>query len=367
MFTTQTQRTTYKIKTVETTTINRPCVQATFVMDVSGSMKGIRLKNATAGAKLIFDQVLLDHDRCELFVFSESAKRQLYMKSKKEVDWNREERGIQTARSGSTALYDAIHQAISNMPRNSKYKSDHRELIILTDGMDNTSSHSFSEIKSMIANPGFDHFHCTLIGVNMTSSQETTMRDLVNNSHSTYIPCVTESILGSFDFVKTAVTVRIEQTIIYQNRRQMGAFSQPMIKDDTVYVAVQDYHGSGNDLWFNAGEKIVVHAKEQERYRGKNLNTNKEGWFPAELVIPDTSSGHHSRQHSSAPATSDKTPLCICVARSDFRGSGKSDLYFKKGERIAVYAKDETSKRWKGENLITNRNGWFPSNLVNCE
>jgi hypothetical protein len=119
MYTQQTQKTTIQVKTIETTTSNRPRVLATFVIDVSGSMSGAPLRFAMQGAKVIYDKILWESDRIEILNFADTAFRQLHMKSKRNVDWSREEKGIQSARSGNTALYNAIYKAIMEMPRDS--------------------------------------------------------------------------------------------------------------------------------------------------------------------------------------------------------------------------------------------------------
>lgn len=314
MYTTQVQRTTIQTKTIETIASNRPRVLATFVIDVSGSMMGTPLKNAMDGAYIIFDKILWDSDRLEIINFASTAFRQLHMKSKRQVVWDREIRAINVAKTGSTALYSAIVKAIEEMPKDHKYDNCHRELIILTDGANNTGRRTHMEAKNLINRSGFKYFHCTLIGVNISQHDEITMRDLVSNQHSTYIPCSVDGIIDSFSFIRTQISVRIEQTVITQTNGVVQV--TPSIMSGTIHNVLEQ-------------PRNMIQPAENKRFGG--------------------------------------TAIGYCVAVQDFRGTGKSDLWFNKGETIDIFFKDEQSKRWRGESRKTKRNGWFPSTLVRCE
>ncbi|KAL0490232.1 hypothetical protein AKO1_006589 [Acrasis kona] len=280
-------------------TENRPRVLATFVIDVSGSMMlSNRLNNAMKGAQLIFNEVLWDSDRIEIINFSNKAFRQLHLKSKRNVDWDREANAIARERSGCTALYDACHKALLEMTREKKYHNCHRELIVLTDGEDNASSTTMESIRERLNNPEFKQFHCSLIGVELGPNCRA--KEIVNNKHSTYIPCKEEEILSSFHLIKKAVFERIEQTTIriknankidiMNFEKTFSTITNTGVGSDgfgNVYNAVGDFKGTQkSDLWFRKGEPIQVFEKDLNtgRWRGENVKTKKNGWFPSNLV-----------------------------------------------------------------------------------
>ena len=53
----------------------------------------------------------------------------------------------------------------------------------------------------------------------------------------------------------------------------------------------------------------------------------------------------------------------VCIASYTFHPEEEGELYFKRGDRIEVLDK-EGSDWWKGKNLSTGNEGWFPAKYV---
>lgn len=68
---------------------------------------------------------------------------------------------------GCTALYDAVAKAISEVPKSAEMKRCKPEIVVLTDGEDNSSVHDLESVAQLVRKPGFAHAHFTFVGVSL--------------------------------------------------------------------------------------------------------------------------------------------------------------------------------------------------------
>jgi len=119
------------------------------ILDVSDSMKGARL--AAAKAALLEDIVpsMSDADRLAVITFDTQAFFKLKPRAVRQLRAQRE-LGPLMARifaKGNTALWDAVHMALTQV------RDPHRRtrLTVLTDGEDNSSTHTHAEVLALVA------------------------------------------------------------------------------------------------------------------------------------------------------------------------------------------------------------------------
>jgi Ca-activated chloride channel family protein len=118
------------------------------LIDVSGSMDGAKLDNAKQAVKTCFDAVPED-DRFSICTFDSAA----FMKLKpRPVGQLRRQAEIgplleRIFARGQTALYDAIFLTIEQI--HDKQSVSH--LLVLTDGEDNASTHTFTQCKALLS------------------------------------------------------------------------------------------------------------------------------------------------------------------------------------------------------------------------
>ena len=118
-----------------------------FLIDISGSMRGARIENATNNALAVFDKYTLEGDTVGLIWFNSKPKEVFALKKrdKSRGGGNAREKGgttiraeiekTRTAYTGTTAFYDGLIQAMSVAPQ-----SSNSYVVALTDGRD-TASH----------------------------------------------------------------------------------------------------------------------------------------------------------------------------------------------------------------------------------
>jgi Ca-activated chloride channel family protein len=110
------------------------------LLDMSGSMQDKMRKAAEAAAK--FFQTANTHDQFFLVEFSERARLTVPFTADSDEVYRR----ITRARPyGRTSLYDAVHVALAEMK---KARHARKALLILSDGGDNCSRHTFSQVRN---------------------------------------------------------------------------------------------------------------------------------------------------------------------------------------------------------------------------
>ena len=118
-----------------------------FIVDVSGSMSGVKLDSA----KSVITEVhtsLPDNDRMAIITFDDHPFFKLRPRAVGQIKQQNEipELMNRIFAKGSTALYDAIWIAIEQL----QDKSRKTLMIVLTDGMDNSSKHSYNEVLDLL-------------------------------------------------------------------------------------------------------------------------------------------------------------------------------------------------------------------------
>ncbi len=117
------------------------------LLDVSGSMCGFRLEKAKQTLTSLIED-LPDKDRMAIITFDSKAFFKLKPRPIGQIRRQRELPSILSKifAKGMTALYDAIHLAVMQI----KDKDIRTVINVLTDGEDNSSSHSLAEVQQLI-------------------------------------------------------------------------------------------------------------------------------------------------------------------------------------------------------------------------
>jgi uncharacterized protein with von Willebrand factor type A (vWA) domain len=118
------------------------------LLDVSGSMAGSRLMGAKS-ALIDVVQQLPSKDRMAIVTFDTHAFFKLQPRPVGQIRRKKELPGILGGifAQGGTALYDAIYLAVSQI----RDKDVSTALTVLTDGEDNSSSHTLQEVLDLVA------------------------------------------------------------------------------------------------------------------------------------------------------------------------------------------------------------------------
>lgn len=131
-----------------------------FLLDVSGSMDGRRLRDAKETATDLFDRMHED-DRISIVTFDTEAFFKLKPRTVGQI---RRQNELPHTLSriyarGGTAIWDAIHMSLVQM----KNRSIKTTMIVLTDGDDNSSTHSYAEVMDLVK--GFPNVKLSIIHV----------------------------------------------------------------------------------------------------------------------------------------------------------------------------------------------------------
>jgi hypothetical protein len=201
-------------------------------VDASYSMSGTPCRNAIdalVGEKGVVRSLLRPTDLFGCCTFSDEVRNLHHPSELTKIDLGRDAKSIlsNTEKGRSTAIFDAIKQGISDMRKTlqivrkqSGGKKQHLclEHLVITDGADNSSSTSFTEICELVAKPGLPHYHLLIIGAGMQDEEQATMQRLCRPAHCTFVPSTSDlsqlqALLGSF---KQEVRVRM-QLLVHDN------------------------------------------------------------------------------------------------------------------------------------------------------
>lgn len=118
-----------------------------YLIDISGSMFGDRLASAKKCARDIVGQ-MNPRDRMAIITFNTDAYFKLKPRPVDEILRRQELEPIldRIFASGATAIYDAIHLAISQL----RDKNQKNVILVLTDGEDNSSKHTIVEVQGLM-------------------------------------------------------------------------------------------------------------------------------------------------------------------------------------------------------------------------
>lgn len=128
---------------------NQETVDFYLTIDVSGSMAGGRLEAAKNSARRIIE-IMKPNDRMSIVTFDSKAFFKLKPRPVEQILRQKEIEPLldRIFAQGSTALYDACHLIIDQR-RDSSRKTI---VVVITDGEDNSSTHSFDQTLTLIKN-----------------------------------------------------------------------------------------------------------------------------------------------------------------------------------------------------------------------
>lgn len=178
---------------------------AAWLQDVSGSMWGDRCRRALDGLSLFHSDVLHDDDYLGVLTFDSSVNILHAPMKVGKIDKDADRRKIAKAGGGCTAIYDSIKVCVDNLKdkfSDVKYAHINKDalfqLVLVTDGGDNSSRTSLSDAAALVARPGIPNFHLVVVGIGMGSSTAATLRDtLCAPHHAQYIDVTDVGQLGS--------------------------------------------------------------------------------------------------------------------------------------------------------------------------
>jgi Ca-activated chloride channel family protein len=113
------------------------------VFDVSGSMSGEKISKAREALRHFIDT---SHDNDEYFLIGFNSRAQLLMdKTRNSAAMLDKLTFVET--KGQTALYDACYLGVNRVQRGAHPK---RAILVISDGQDNSSRYTFSELRKML-------------------------------------------------------------------------------------------------------------------------------------------------------------------------------------------------------------------------
>ena len=194
-------------------------VHVFFVIDLSSSMNGRRIKNTIAGMKQIYDR-LETHDRLSIFYFKTEVGC-LVTKQKKFLSWDRVASDLEAKVGGATAMNDAIIECMKFVPYdNSSLKQfPQREMVVFTDGEDNSSSNSYDTLRNFLSTRKPDDFerkslNITMIACGISMDYRNKLENLCSPSHCTYLACEDAGDAIQKSFKKASKSIIIRRTEI---------------------------------------------------------------------------------------------------------------------------------------------------------
>jgi hypothetical protein len=141
-------------------------------------------------------------------------------------------------RGEGTALWDAIGHIVQTTPHNKKYSNYKPELVIFTDGEDNSSTKfNLKNIKKLLKNPGIPHVHVTIIDASKHGNAP--LKAICSPiDHCSYVPVEAshEAIQRAFIKVKTDITSRLSITIELNNDTDLITVSLNKLKTGPLAV-----------------------------------------------------------------------------------------------------------------------------------
>eukprot|EP00696_Hemimastix_kukwesjijk_P008968 gnl/Hemi2/21326_TR7086_c0_g1_i1.p1 gnl/Hemi2/21326_TR7086_c0_g1~~gnl/Hemi2/21326_TR7086_c0_g1_i1.p1 ORF type:complete len:401 (+),score=103.59 gnl/Hemi2/21326_TR7086_c0_g1_i1:138-1340(+) len=207
------------------------CLGVTMVLDVSGSMAGIKLTQAKAGIRELH-RLMRPKDTFLLTTFSDDVTAVIKPNGKKgNVTAEKLEQKLQQIQAGQgTHLYDAILVTVRNLRASIEKSQQHAprkthkrvfEIFVLTDGEDTSSSsvraQKLAELRSLLEHPGIPHFHLIVIAVGMTAETERIFQGLCSGkNHLEFWPCMEDgqaAIAKVFDQIRRKVQ-QVQQTFV---------------------------------------------------------------------------------------------------------------------------------------------------------
>jgi Mg-chelatase subunit ChlD len=168
-------------------------------VDVSGSMSGSRIKTAIKGLEAIVHGMMRPEDLFGLVTFNTEVKNLHKPMPKRKVNWSKDKEHILKNVGGRTALWDAVQAGIvllKEVLARRKTDPDRRgkaklvfEQLVITDGLDNSSSVGLEQLKALVTKPGLPDYHLRIIAVtsDMEASEILLLEQLCRPAHATLL------------------------------------------------------------------------------------------------------------------------------------------------------------------------------------
>lgn len=169
-------------------------------VDTSGSMCGSRMDYALEGLDSVA-RMVAPTDLFGLNTFSTTVKNLHYPMPMHRVKWDKDKQHVRNNLGGCTALWDAVAAGVDLLKEVlEKRKKDPKRFnlpklcfqqLLLTDGMDNSSSTSFEQVKQLVKAPGLPDYHLVLVAVtsDMESAHVQKLAELCQPSHARLVEC----------------------------------------------------------------------------------------------------------------------------------------------------------------------------------
>ena len=172
-------------------------IAAHVAVDASGSMSGSRTNAAIEGLEQIATDALKDDDLFGLLTFDTTVKNLHHCMPRGKVAFEKDAQNIRNNAGGCTALWDAIIHGVGELkdtqqrqhrlPKKARADRLLFEQLVITDGMDNSSSATFKQAADKIARPGLADFHFVLVGVAVDENTAQVMKELCAPRHARFI------------------------------------------------------------------------------------------------------------------------------------------------------------------------------------
>ena len=165
-------------------TQTRPRLVVTFVVDTSASMRGSPAVAACDGMQAVRNALMQDNDLCCLSVFDTTVKSIWKYKMARNLNWSLVKHDIcrHAAKGGNTSLYDAIKSAIIQLQQTVRNNQVY-ELVVLTDGADNSSTTKLEEVAELVKKPGVPNFNFVLMGIGLNTTIQNTLEQTLCNKN----------------------------------------------------------------------------------------------------------------------------------------------------------------------------------------
>ena len=133
------------------------------VFDVSGSMSGDKIMRAREALSKFVDT---SHARDEYFLIGFNSRAQLLLDHTRDSDALMQKLTFINTR-GQTALYDATYLGVERVTRGAHKK---RAILLISDGQDNSSRYTFSELKRLLKESDVIIYAIGIVGTNDDST-----------------------------------------------------------------------------------------------------------------------------------------------------------------------------------------------------
>ena len=153
-----------------------------FLLDVSGSMSGSKLDQSKECLRSVVSQ-MDPFDRIAVVSFDTSAYFKLKPRPIQEFIRKQEIEPLlnRIFAQGQTAIYDAIHMSVSQLHD----KNQKTVMMVLTDGDDNSSKHTYNEVTEMLKE--YPNIALNIIHIDGKTSPNISYQNLCTDNHGEYV------------------------------------------------------------------------------------------------------------------------------------------------------------------------------------